>query len=152
MILHKIKGHHTSGLLFLFWLLLTFFGIFELLYGVRFYGYVDTVVNDMNINFISFWHYVVFFICKALMLILNCFADKPPNHTDYPKSSKPCPELTASFTNKIHFFWFSKICYLGFFRPLTEKDLFDIRPQDECVENHPSFDKEFKKSVEKNMK
>lgn len=152
MILHKIKGHHTSGVLFLFWLLLSFLGIFQLFHEVRNFGQEELIVNDMNISQLQFFNYVAYFSIISLMTILNCFSDKPPNHTDYPKSSNPCPELTASFISKIHFFWFSKVCYLGFFRPLTEKDLYDVRPQDACTETHPLFEKEFAKSVNKNKK
>lgn len=151
MILHKIKGHNSSGLLFIFWFLLSFMSMFQLFHVVRNIGQ-ENIVNDMNISQIYFFNYVVYYTLISLLTILNCFADKPPNHSDYPKTLSPCPELTASFTNKIHFFWFSKTCYLGFMRPLTEKDLFDIRPQDTCAETFPKFEKQFTKSVKKNQK
>ncbi len=151
MILHKRKGHNSSGLLFNFWLLLTFMAIPQLLHEIRNMN-EENFVNDFNITQLQFYNYITYFLLLSLLTILNCFADSHPTHSDFPSSEKPCPENHESFLSKVHFFWFSVICYRGFFRPLTEKDLFDIRPQDTCAELHPPFDEEFSKSVERNKR
>jgi ATP-binding cassette, subfamily C (CFTR/MRP), member 1 len=152
MALHKYKGHLTSGLLFQFWLLLTFFSIPQLRSEVVTMGQGEVISEDYDqFRFIS---YMTYFTLISIMVILNCFADKPPIYTTYPKSQhpRPCPELTVSFLDKIHFFWFTKVCFLGWRRPLVETDLYDIPPQDTCAEVHPPFEREFLKSLEKNKK
>ena len=152
MYLHKIKGHLTSGLLFLFWIFLTFFAIPQMRHEALTMGH-PIEGTDIENNF-QFYNYLVYFTLICIMTILNCFADKPPKYSTYPKSlhPRPCPELFVSFVDQIHFFWFTKVCYLGWKRPLVEDDLYDIPPQDTCAEVHPPFEKEFNASVEKNKK
>lgn len=153
MYLHKIKGHLTSGVLFLFWVFLSFFAIPQLRYEVLNMGVIDINGSEIENNF-QFINYAIYFTLICTMTILNCFADKPPKYSTYPKSlhPRPCAELFASFLNQIHFFWFTKICVLGWKRPLVESDLFDIPPQDTCAEVHPPFEREFNASMEKNKK
>lgn len=85
------------------------------------------------------------------MLALNLFADSKPSRTTYPKSVNPSPELSSSFVNQIFFFWFDSLTWRGWRRPLLEKDIYDINPEDTCFELVPPFDKYFKESV-KNRK
>lgn len=154
MYFHKLKGHLTSGLLFLFWLFLTFFAIPQLRHEVM---NVDTPIDIDNPeieNTFQFYNYVAYFSMICIMTVLNCFADKPPKYSTYPKSlhPRPCKELFVSFLDQIHFFWFTRMCILGWRRPLVESDLYDIPPQDTCAEVHPPFEREFNASMEKNKK
>lgn len=86
------------------------------------------------------------------MFIINCFRDKLPLNSTYPKFAHPSPEITVSILDKINFHWFTKTAWLGFMRPLTERDLYDSNPKDTCAELFPPFDKAFKQSIEKNQK
>lgn len=83
------------------------------------------------------------------MLVLNLFADKRPKHSTYPKAANPSSELSSSFVNQIFFFWFDPLAWKGWRRPLVEKDIYDINPQDKCAELAPPFDRYFKESIEK---
>jgi ATP-binding cassette subfamily C (CFTR/MRP) protein 1 len=97
----------------------------------------------------QFLNFVIYFTLVTLMLFLNCFADKPARSTTYHKSDNPSPELSASFLRQLFFQWFDQICLIGWRRPLTEKDMYDINPMDTSKEIVPVFDKHFYASVEK---
>lgn len=83
------------------------------------------------------------------MLVLNCFADKPPRKSNYPKSTNPSPEKASSYLRQVFFQWFDRTIYNGWKRPLTENDIYDINPENLSKEVVPPFDKYFKESVEK---
>lgn len=83
------------------------------------------------------------------MLVLNCFADKSPRHSTYTKATNPSPELKSSFLRQIFFQWFDTVAWAGWRKPLTEKDIYDINPDDTSAELVPPFDKYFEESVEK---
>jgi ATP-binding cassette, subfamily C (CFTR/MRP), member 1 len=109
--------------------------------------------NEINWAGFQFINYTTFFTFISVMLVLNCFSDKPPKNASYPKSSNPSPEISASFLRRIFFQWFTKTTWTGWRRPLTEKDVFDINVEDSSAELYPQFAKYFKKivgNVEKN--
>ena len=94
-------------------------------------------------------NFIIYFSLITIMLFLNCFADKPPRSSTYHKFDNPSPELSSSFLRQLFFQWFDKICLIGWRRPLTEKDMYDINPEDTSREIVPEFDKHFYASVEK---
>ncbi|XP_037037473.1 multidrug resistance-associated protein 1-like isoform X2 [Bradysia coprophila] len=145
--IHKIKGHGSSGLLFLFWLLLTICAVPQLRSEIVSFdsGNLNTWARFQFINF------VIFFALIVIQLVLNCFPDKKPRvSTFHVKTVKnPSPEPTLSFLNRIFFHWFTYTTYIGFRRPLTENDIFDIHPENTSKELVPPFDKYFAESVEK---
>ena len=49
------------------------------------------------------------------------------------KRKKICPKETASFPSKLSFWWFNSIAFLGFRRPLTLDDLWQIRRTDRAT-------------------
>lgn len=144
-LLHKKKGHQSSGVLFNFWMLLTVFAIPQLMWEIR--------NNDSeNLNSwteFQFINYITYFSLVAIMFLLNCFADKRPTTTTYSKTSNPSPEKNSSFLRQIFFQWFDSTTWVGWRRPLTEKDIYDINPDDTSRELVPPFDKYFYESVEK---
>lgn len=93
--------------------------------------------------------YTAYFTIICIMLVLNCFADKPPRKTTFDKPTNPSPEQTSSFLNQLCFQWFDKTIYNGWRRPLTDKDIYDVNPENTSKEIFPPFDKHFKESVEK---
>jgi hypothetical protein len=148
---HKAKGHRTSGLLFNFWLLLVLFAIPQLMAEIRIFdSKSDNGGVDMNSwSGFQYVNYITYFSLISLMLLLNCFSDKAPLNTTYAKYSNPSPELSASFIRKIFFQWFDSTTWMGWRRPLTEADMYDINPADASSELVPPFDKYFQESVEK---
>jgi ATP-binding cassette, subfamily C (CFTR/MRP), member 1 len=96
----------------------------------------------------QFIKYVIYYSLICIMVLISCFSDKPPKHTTYPKSPNPSPELKASMMNRAFFWYFDRIAWTGWRRPLTDKDIYDINPEDSSAEIIPRFEKLFKKDVE----
>lgn len=147
-IYHKAKGHRTSGLLFIFWLVLVVLAIPQLIDEIREFSEKEQLDVNSWLGF-QYVNYIIYFSLASLMLLLNCFADKAPLDTTYAKYSNPSPELSASFLRKIFFQWFDKTTWAGWRKPLTEADMYDINPADASRELVPPFDKYFLESVEK---
>ena len=143
--LHKIKGQMTSGLLFVFWLFLVVFASPQLRWEIQTYD-SDSLNKWKEFQFIN---YITYFTLISVMLFLNCFADKPPRKTTLKMPSNPSPEKSSSFLRQVFFQWFDSTVWKGWRRPLTEKDIYDINPEDTSRELVPPFDKYFYESVEK---
>lgn len=103
-------------------------------------------------------HQSIELVCLVLLFIACCFQDNPrlaeqyENDEDFFQASldngghcndvnslirlknrkkiKVCPKETSSFLSKLTFFWFDSMAFKGFRRPLTLKDLWDIRGED----------------------
>ncbi|KAG4077224.1 hypothetical protein HA402_005279 [Bradysia odoriphaga] len=145
--IHKIKGHSSSGLLFLFWLLLLICAIPQFRSEIRHYD-SENLNSWTQFQFINF---IIFFALIIIQLVLTSFPDKKPRLSTFhvKKVKNPSPEPTASFLNRILFHWFTYTTYIGFRRPLTENDIFDINPENTSRELIPPFDKYFAESIEK---
>lgn len=80
--LNKKNGMQTSGVLFFFWLFMFLFSIPQCRSQIR-----RRIADELNFwdeyNFASF---MIFFALTTLVFLLNCFADKEPLETKYPKS------------------------------------------------------------------
>lgn len=131
----------------MFWLILVIFAIPQLRSEIQNY-------DRENLNSwteFQFINYIIYFSLITIMLLLNCFADKQPRKTTYviTNTKRPSPEQTSSFLNQILFQWFFKTVWIGYRRPLTEDDIYDINPENTSRELVPPFDKYFAESVEK---
>lgn len=146
---HKVKGHISSGLLFNFWLLFVICSAPQFRSEIIDFNSANFELDDWHWKSFQFINFMIFFSLLVLMLVLNLFADSQPRQTTYPKSANPSSELRSSFFNQIFFFWFDPLTWKGWRRPLTEKDIYDINPQDTCYELVPPFEKYFKESVDK---
>lgn len=142
---HKRKGHRSSGLLFTFWLLLSFCSIPQLRWEVI--NYQDGDFNpEIILPGFQFINFATYFLLISVMTILNCFCDKLPRNSTYPKNAKPCPDLHASILNRIFFAWLEPVILKGYRRPLVENDIYSINPENSSAELVPVFNKNFKKS------
>lgn len=132
---------------FLFWLLLVICAIPQLRSEIRDYD-SDNLNSWTQFQFINF---IIFFAFITIQLLLNCFPDEEPRRSTFyvKKVKNPSPEPRTSFLNKIFFHWFTYTTWIGFRRPLTENDIFDINPENTCRELIPPFDKYFAESIEK---
>lgn len=144
-------GLRTSGLIFLFWLLLVIFAIPQMRTEARLHqaraASPTAATNEAGWPAYQFGSFVAFFVGSTLMLFLNCFADGEPLQTKYAKSANPCPESQSSFLSKMFFAWFDKLAWKGYRNPLEHKDLWDMNPEDTCKEVMPLFAKHWNKSV-----
>lgn len=61
----------------------------------------------------------------------------------------PCPELRASFLSKLLFSWFDSMIILGYKKPLEQKDLWDISPENSVKEIFSSFDDHWQNTMDK---
>ncbi|KAG5674807.1 hypothetical protein PVAND_004755 [Polypedilum vanderplanki] len=152
---NRLYGMRVSGLLFIFWFLMTVFHIPRLLTEIRLnnnrvdsedFDYQESFDSE-HYNFVSF---IIFFVLSCLILILNCFADSQPQDMKYPPSDKPCPEASASFLSRLFFHWFDSFVWLGYRRPLENKDLWSMNAEDTSAEVAPRFLKYWNQSVAKN--
>uniref|UniRef100_A0A182MKW0 ABC-type glutathione-S-conjugate transporter n=1 Tax=Anopheles culicifacies TaxID=139723 RepID=A0A182MKW0_9DIPT len=144
--LNKHYGMRTSGLLFLFWFLLTICSIPRTRTEIR--AYEARVLEDSwaEYQFVSF---LVFFSLTCLMFLLNFFIDKPPRQSKYEITDKDCPELSASFPSRIFFAWFDRLAWVGFRKPLEVQDLWHMKPEDSSKEVSPAFLHHWNKTLAK---
>ncbi|XP_052898371.1 multidrug resistance-associated protein 1 isoform X3 [Anopheles moucheti] len=144
--LNKHYGMRTSGLLFLFWFLLSVCSIPRTRTEIR--AHEARIVEDTwaEYQFISF---LIFFSLTCLMFLLNFFIDKPPRQSKYEITDKDCPELSASFPSRIFFAWFDRLAWVGFRKPLEVEDLWHMKPEDSSKEVSPAFLHHWNKTLEK---
>lgn len=76
---NKKHGMHTSGLLFLFWFVMFFFGIPQFRSEIH---ASDISEEKYGAHII----YLIYFPFVIIMFLLNCVADKPPLETKYLKT------------------------------------------------------------------
>ncbi|ENN80486.1 hypothetical protein YQE_03090, partial [Dendroctonus ponderosae] len=141
---NKKYGIRTSGLLFLFWFLLSLFG------AAQFRTEIRTVQREgAPRSYYQYVSYLIFYPLVLLMFLLNCFADQPPRVTKYPKKQNECPEDGAGFLSRMLFSWFDTLTWKGFKNPLEMKDLWDLNPADSAAEIVPIFEKHWQNTLSK---
>lgn len=97
---------------------------------------------------------IIYFPLVVLQFLNHCFTDKQPRISHYnPLNTsggitKECPEISASFLNRILFVWFEPIIWKGYRRPLTSDDLYELDPRETSKHLSPAFDQYWQKSVE----
>ncbi|XP_055859162.1 ATP-binding cassette sub-family C member 3-like [Episyrphus balteatus] len=154
--LNRKYGVQTSGTLFMFWFFLVICAAPQLRTEIRLNSdrhdhsseYTDAQMAFADYKFISF---IVFFSISCVLLFLNCFADDMPRETKYNRTPKEIPEVSASFLSRMTFSWFDKMAWAGYRKPLTQKDLWELRPQDGSKEIMPLFAKHWNANVRKNF-
>uniref|UniRef100_A0A1B0D0A2 ABC-type glutathione-S-conjugate transporter n=1 Tax=Phlebotomus papatasi TaxID=29031 RepID=A0A1B0D0A2_PHLPP len=149
MLLHKKKGIRSSGLMFLFWLMIVFLGIFRFRSQLmNFDPDGNTVEEQIDFHTYQYGSMITHFSLCIIALLLNCFSDAPPE--DRIKVGKPSPELSSSFLRKLFFQWFDPMTWKGYRRPLEIDDMWDLNTDDRSRSLVPDFDKYWYQSVEKN--
>ncbi|GAB0095977.1 multidrug resistance-associated protein 1 [Sergentomyia squamirostris] len=150
MLLHRRKGIRSSGLMFLFWLLIVFCGIFRFRSQLmNFDPDGETTEEQLDFHTYQYGSVITHFCLCILGLLLNCFADKPPE--DRVKVGNPSPELSSSFLRKLFFQWFDPMTWKGYRRPLEISDMWDLNEDDQTRSLVPDFDKYWYDSVRKNQ-
>lgn len=142
-------GLRTSGLQFLFWTLLLICGIPQLRTQIRGRKLRQLQDQDDSHADYTFWSYLIFYIISLALWILNCYADREPDQTKYPKSQNPYPEQGASFLSRLFYTWFDPLAWRGYRRPLEQKDLWDMNPEDSSKEIMPLFMRYWDRAVAK---
>ncbi|XP_063922502.1 multidrug resistance-associated protein 1 isoform X5 [Zophobas morio] len=143
LVYNRKYGLCTSGLQFLFWLLTAVCG------AVQFRTEVRGSKEDLPESQYAYISYLIYYPVVLIMLFLNCFADRPPRHSEYPKLQHPCPEENSSFLSRLLFSWFDPLAWRGFRRPLVDSDLWDMKHEDSAREVVPMFEKHWRKVLQK---
>ncbi|XP_027879365.1 multidrug resistance-associated protein 1 isoform X2 [Xiphophorus couchianus] len=121
----RLKGVQSCGVLLIFWLLAL------LCATVSFRSKILQARNEPET--VCIWKYTTFYIYYAFLLvalILSCLTDQPPLFSQAIKELNPCPEPGASFLSRITFWWITGMMMVGYRRPLEEKDLWSLNPDD----------------------
>ncbi|KAM3864489.1 multidrug resistance-associated protein 1 [Diretmus argenteus] len=121
----RMKGVQSSGVMLNFWLLAL------LCATVTFRSKIIQALDQPST--VCVWRYATFYIYYALLLValfLSCLSDKLPLFSQAVKDTNPCPEAGASFLSRISFWWITRLMVTGYKRPLEEKDLWSLNPDD----------------------
>ncbi|CAG9853670.1 unnamed protein product [Phyllotreta striolata] len=142
-IFNRKYGQQTSGLLFLFWLILAVCGIPQLRSEIR-----KAQRNEiLPSQYYFYTSYLIYYPLVCVMFLLNCVADQTPRERKYPVAEKPCPEEGAGFLSRILFSWFDALAWKGFRKPLTTEDLWDMNIEDSSRELVPKFETAWKETL-----
>lgn len=142
----------TSGILFLFWLLLAIFAAPQYRTEIRTYSAREDSIGDSeNLTWedYQFVNYMIYFPLVVILFTLSCLADKSPKDSDFPKMKKPSAELSAGYLSQLFFGWFDPMTWMGYKKPLTSDDMWDNLPTNVSSELVPTFDRYWHESVDK---
>lgn len=140
-------GRHTSGILFLFWLLLSICNV------VKFRSAVRKAMHDQNYaSSLSFITFQIYFFCCLTELLLSFFADVSHSVRTRHVVEKCSPEETASFCSRTTFSWFDRFAWTGFRRPITTDDLWTLRYEYKTCNVNERFERAWSKEVHKAKK
>lgn len=142
--LERGKGFITSGVLFVFFLLMTLAGI------VPFYTYIEEKVYNYDLD-----KFVLFYISWSFLfiqLVLHCIAEKVTRRGYYELGRKPCPETKSSILSRLTYWWMNSLIINAYKKDLTEDDLFDLNPRDASDRVIPQFSEQWEKELSKHRK
>ncbi|CAG7830574.1 unnamed protein product, partial [Allacma fusca] len=144
----RAKGIQSSGVQFLFWLLLTVCETITFRTVIRI---GDSATPEGSLPFVI---HVIYYPLIVGQLLINCWADLPPEYEQNPRNlkEKPCPEKGSSYLNRILFSWYDTLAWRGWRRPLEHTDLWALNPEDTSRAIVPKFDACFKRGLEKTKK
>lgn len=60
--------------------------------------------------------------------------------------------MYSNSVSKLMFAWFDKMAWKGYKKPLTQTDLWDLKPEDRTTEIIPAFSKHWDKAVSASLK
>ncbi|KAI0214170.1 Multidrug resistance-associated protein 1, partial [Lamellibrachia satsuma] len=159
------KGVISGGVLFFYWLLLSFLGVVPFRSNIMRLQNAEQEVEDV-------FHIVAFYFSyglASLQLLLSLFSDvaarpefRRPDRKNEPlqlplrgqqkffdssEIEKVCPDITAPFWLRMLFLWITNMLVRGYRRDLTADDLLDLKPEDKCDEVVTRFEHEWKKEL-----
>ncbi|KAL5244983.1 hypothetical protein ACI65C_012393 [Semiaphis heraclei] len=122
---NRARGLRSSGLFFLFWLTMTFCGMFQ--YRTE----LKLIFNNVPFHSYPFISYMVYYPLILMEFVLCFFADAAPRLSDYDSVQVPCPEMKSSFPSKLLYLWYEPFAWSGYKRPIQTYDLWSM-DHDDC--------------------
>lgn len=156
ILMHRKRGITSSGVLFMFWAALAVLAIPQIRHEIRQFerrpGPTTIGTEQLSWADYQFASNIIYTALVIVQLFAHFFADSAPRASRYDplKQDNPCPELRASFINRILFAWFEPLTWKGYKRPLVAEDLWDINPADTSEAMAPKFDRFWRMNVTKN--
>ncbi|XP_063601949.1 ATP-binding cassette sub-family C member 3-like [Penaeus indicus] len=118
------KGQQSSGIIWFYWLFTVVCGLPQLYTSI-----IVILRRDTTSPPFLTATFLVQFLCSVALLLANCFSDGLSLTQRFSATENPAPGLHASFLNRLFFFWGGSIVWLGWRRPLTFDDLWDVEPE-----------------------
>lgn len=154
IVFHRNKGVHTSGLMLLFWFLMTVATVINLRSILRstFQDHTTQTIANWDISELKFTLRIVSAPIVIIQLVLACIADKRAQDPfmltgeDYRNRS---PENDASVLSTLTFWWLNSIMWTGYKRALTQEDLYTVKPCDRTQVVSQKFDKLLLPAIQK---
>ncbi|XP_064490246.1 multidrug resistance-associated protein 1-like [Ornithodoros turicata] len=142
-------GVHTSGVMFIFWLLMTLSsGVHYRSMLIKVFGEGETISEDHFAFYFTLA--MVYFPLIVGEFLLSCFADTSYLIAGAPKNPRlVCPEATASFLSQLLFWWFNGMAILGFLRPLRMEFMWKLQKHNQTEDIVDKFSTEFEKEKQK---
>ncbi|XP_041353920.1 multidrug resistance-associated protein 1-like isoform X2 [Gigantopelta aegis] len=135
LVVERKKGLISSGVLFIFWLLLSISGIIPF--------YTKIIQQVYTEDLLGFSLFYIYYMLVLLELLLHCFAEKPYS------TQSVCPETIASFLSRLSFWWANRVLYLGYKKPLTVSDVPSLNPRELSSTVVPRFTANWRQQVDK---
>ncbi|XP_013404196.1 multidrug resistance-associated protein 1-like [Lingula anatina] len=159
------KGEVSSAMLFIFWSILLLLG------GVSLRSKIIQVQTQDLDSIFSLVTFCAHYTCIVLEFILHLWADPkalPESTPDWGELSEKqpilaktrptkkssdnmemTPERSASFLNRISYWWITKLVIKGYKQTLVFADMFRLLPEDSCDVILPKFLREWRKEKKK---
>ncbi|CAK8679779.1 unnamed protein product [Clavelina lepadiformis] len=139
LIYSRKKGQVSSGVLFLFWLLLLVCAIVPFTASIR-------SVSQTNSDAFEYVTTFIYFALIFIIFCLNMFAE--PKY----RPKECCPESYASFLSKLFFNWFNPLILLGYKKALESNDLWKLNEIDESKNVGPTLHQYWNEELGKSRK
>ncbi|XP_026991190.1 multidrug resistance-associated protein 1 isoform X3 [Tachysurus fulvidraco] len=122
----RIKGVQSSGVMLHFWL------IALVCATITFRSKILQALDELSsVNIFRYTTFYIYYTLLLISLVLSCIPDRPPLFSPTVKDQNLCPEAGASFLSRITFWWITGLMMRGYKKPLEEKDLWSLNPEDE---------------------
>ncbi|XP_023349637.1 canalicular multispecific organic anion transporter 2 isoform X2 [Eurytemora carolleeae] len=128
ILLARVKGQVSSGVLFLFWSSLIFTSIPGFRDAIQTMLETERVENSVVMLSLT----VIFqYIITVSLFISSFWADQRPKYIDLDDDiDNITPEVFASFPSKLVFYWFETLVRIGWKRVILPEDIWGLKMED----------------------
>lgn len=157
LVIHRNRGVHTSGVLFIFWFLVTVTTLINTRSLLRstFNDHTSETLADWNISELKFTIRIVSTPIILIQLILASIADKRaqnPFMTVDEEYMNRSPEKDCSILSLTTFSWLNPLIWLGYKRALTQDDIYVLSTSDRTENIYYKFEELLQPDVQRAVK